>query len=114
MKVITPAAHGILDYVTVLVFLLAPAAIGLGGFAGALSYALAAIHLAMTLVTDFPLAAVRRIPFAIHGWVERIVGPVLIVLALAAGFDSAARAFYAVMGLVILLAGALTDYTRCA
>jgi hypothetical protein len=114
MKVISPAVHGILDYVTVLVFLLAPAAVGLSGFAGALSYALAAIHLAMTLVTGFPLGALRLLPFAIHGWVERIVGPALVVLALAAGFDGAARAFYAVMGLVILLVGALTDYTRCA
>jgi len=38
----------------------------LGGVAGMLAYALAAIHLAMTLVTDFPLGLVKLVPFRLH------------------------------------------------
>jgi hypothetical protein len=51
MKVISDTAHGILDYLTVAIFALAPSILGLTGFAALVSYALAAIHLVMTLLT---------------------------------------------------------------
>ena len=35
----------------------------------------------MTLLTDFPAGVIKVIPIALHNWVERIVGPVLIILA---------------------------------
>jgi hypothetical protein len=73
LKIITPHIHGYLDYVTVVVFLLAPTLLGLTGIPAMLAYALAGIHLAMTLVTDFPLGVVKLIPFTIQGWIDRIV-----------------------------------------
>lgn len=73
MKIITPRVHGYLDYVTVVVFLLTPTLLGLTGIPAMLAYALAGIHLAMTLVTDFPLGVVKLIPFTIHGWIDRVV-----------------------------------------
>ncbi|WP_411725577.1 hypothetical protein [Methyloglobulus sp.] len=112
MKIISPTQHGYLDYVTVVLFLAAPTLIGLTGVAGALAYALAAIHLAMTLVTDFPLGVAKLLPFSIHGWVERVVGPVLVLLPFALGFDTAARSFYIVIGIVIVVVGLLTDYQQ--
>ena len=112
MKIISPRVHGYLDYVTVVLFLVAPTLIGLTGMAGAIAYALAGIHLAMTLVTDFPLGAAKLLPFTIHGWVERVVGPVLILLPFGLGFDAPARSFYIVIGIVIVLIGLLTDYRR--
>jgi hypothetical protein len=54
MNTITPRVHGYLDYVTVVVLLLAPTLIGLTGFPAQLAYALAGIHLVMTLATDCP------------------------------------------------------------
>ena len=112
MNIISSHVHGYLDYVTVVVFLLAPTLIGLTGFPAQLAYALAAIHLVMTLVTDFPLGVVKLIPFTIHGWIERVVGPVLVLVSFIPGFASntAAQAFYLVMGVVIILVGLLTDY----
>jgi hypothetical protein len=110
MKPISAKPHGYLDYVTVLLFLSSPTMIGLTGAAAAIAYSLAMIHLLMTLITDFPLGAAGVLPFPLHGWVERIVGPVLIVLPFAIGFDAPARIFYVVMGIVIVLVGMLSDY----
>ena len=112
MKIIAPRVHGYLDYVTVVVFLLAPTLLGLTGFPAQLAYALAGIHLAMTLVTDFPLGVVKLIPFSIHGWIERIVGPLLVVVSFIPGFatNTAAQMFYLGIGVVIILVGLLTDY----
>ncbi|MGH8590979.1 MAG: hypothetical protein ACREXX_17125 [Gammaproteobacteria bacterium] len=111
MKIISPHVHGYLDYVTVVVFLLAPTLIGLTGFPAQLAYALAGIHLVMTLVTDFPLGVVKLIPFTIHGWIERMVGPLLVLVSFIPGFaNTPAQVFYLVIGVVIILVGLLTDY----
>ena len=112
MTKMTATQHGYLDYVTVALFLLAPTVIGLTGMAATIAYALAGIHLAMTLATDFPLGVFKLIPFTIHGWVERVVGPVLVLLPFFLGFDGSARGFYIVIGIVIILVGLLTDYQQ--
>lgn len=116
MKPITARAHGYLDYLTVLLFLAAPSALGFGGLPAKLAWILAAVHLAMTLVTDFPLGLFRALPFRFHGWVEKIVGPALLVIAFLPDFSSVrpAFAFFAGMGLVIIAVGWLTDYSDAA
>jgi hypothetical protein len=112
MRFLNPKIHGVLDYVVVLAFLAAPKLVGLAGLAAYLSYALAAVHLAVTLLTDFPLGALRLIPFPIHGWIELAVGPTLVaapwVLGFAAG--SHARVFYVAAGIAIFLTWCVTDY----
>ena len=110
MKKLSPTQHGYLDYATVLLFLLAPSVLGLTAMAATISYVLAAVHLVLTLLTDFPLGIYKVIPFSIHGWVERLVGPVLILLPFILGFTGTALAFYVVVGIVIILAGLITDY----
>jgi hypothetical protein len=112
MKIISPTQHGYLDYATVVLFLAAPSTIGLTGIAGILAYVLAAIHLAMTLVTDFPLGVIKLVPFSIHGWVERVVGPLLVLLPFVFGFEGAAQGFYIMIGIVIIIVGLLTDYQK--
>jgi hypothetical protein len=115
MKVISDTTHGILDYVTVAIFVLAPAVLGLTGFAAIVSYALAAIHLAMTLLTNMPLGVVKIIPIRLHALVEMLVGPVLVVAALALpNLLGDKRAFFLVMGLVILAVWLLSSYGRPA
>ena len=47
-KMLTPTQHGYLDYITVILFLVAPSLFGLTGMAGIFAYALAVIHLTMT------------------------------------------------------------------
>ena len=111
MKVISDTAHGILDYLTVAIFALAPSVLGLTGFAALVSYALAAIHLVMTLLTNMPLGVLKVIPMRLHALVELVVGPVLVVAALVLPtILGDKREFFLVMGLVILAVWLLSSY----
>ncbi len=112
MKVITPRVHGYLDFVTVILFLSAPALLGLSQVPVMLAYSLAGIHLIVTLASDFPFGIVKIIPFPVHGWIERIVGPSLIAVPFILGFatEEIARNFYIAAGLIIIAVGMLTDY----
>ncbi|SEM71136.1 hypothetical protein [Nitrosomonas marina] len=112
MKVISPRTHGYLDFLTVVIFLLAPIVLGLSELPAILAYSLAVVHLIVTLTSDFPFGIVKLIPFTIHGWIERLVGPSLIALPFIFGFatDEIARNFYIGMGIVIIAVGILTDY----
>ena len=116
MKPIAPTIHGYLDYLTVVVFLAAPKLLGLDGLPALLSWTLAGVHLALTLVTDFPLGWRPWLPFSIHGWIERIVGPAMVLIAFLPNFSSSSSAlgFYLFMGLVIVSVGWLTDYSAGA
>ena len=108
-KPLSPRAHGALDYAVVAVFALAPPVLGLDGLAAALSYALAAVHLLMTLATAFPLGVVALVPFRTHGAVEAAVGVGLLALALLL-FRDVAFVFFLAAGAAILAVWALTDY----
>ncbi len=112
MKVLMPRTHGILDYVTVVAFLSAPALFGLSGLPATISYLLAAVHLVLTLVTAFPFGLVKLVPFKLHGVVELVVSVVLVLLPWLLGFAStpAARNFYIGAGIVIFIVWLVTDY----
>jgi hypothetical protein len=111
MKVISNTKHGIIDYITVALFLLAPTLLGLTGLAVMLCYALAAIHLGMTLLTDMPLGLIKLIPMNLHAAVEMMVGPVLIIGSLAAPSLGGGRAFFAIAGISICVVWLLSSYT---
>lgn len=110
-KPISPRTHGMLDYIAVAVFALAPAAFGLSGLAAGLSYLLALVHLALTLATAFPLGLVRVVRFSTHGTVELGEGGALVAAALFL-FNGAAFWFFLAMGVVLLTVWAGTDYGR--
>ena len=112
MKIITDRIHGYLDYATVIVFLVAPTLFGLSAIAAILTYALAATHLAITVLTDFPLGIGNQIPFVIHGGLERLAGPLLIIVPFILGLspESVARNFYVIVGIAITLVAWLTNY----
>ncbi len=116
MKIISATNHGYLDFVTVIIFLLAPTLFGLNGLPSMLAYGLAVIHLAVTLATDFPFGVVKIIPFTLHGWIERLVGPLLVVIPFILGFanEAPARNFYIFIGIIIIIVGVLTDYKGTA
>ena len=112
MRILSPRVHGVIDLVIVLVLLLAPTLVGLGGSPAAIAYSLAAIHLLLTLLTRFPMGVWKKIPFVFHGIVELIVGIALLLLPSYAGYGpgSPAKRFYLAMGAVILVVWALTAY----
>lgn len=112
MKIISPRTHGYLDFLTVIIFLLAPVLLNLSQVPAILAYGLAFVHLAVTLASGFPVSTIRIIPFTLQGWIERVVGPVLIAVPFILGFaeEVMARNFYIVMGIIIIAVGLLTDY----
>lgn len=112
MKVISPRIHGYLDFLTVILFLLAPALLNLSQVPAMLAYGLAVVHLIVTLASHFPFGIVKIIPFTVHGWIERMVGPLLVAVPFILGFatEEIARNFYIAMGLIIIVVGVLTDY----
>ena len=110
MKILSPKIHGVLDYAVVLAFLAAPTLFGMTGVAALLSYALAAVHLGLTLLTDFPMGALRVIPLTFHGWIELAVGPALLAAPWILGFSGHARIFYVAAGAAIFVTWCATDY----
>jgi hypothetical protein len=115
MKIISDTTHGILDYVTVVLFALAPSVLGLTGTAALISYALAVIHLTMTVLTDMPLGVIKIIPIKLHALVELVVGPVLVVGALALPtLFAGGQAFFVAAGVVIFAVWLLSNYGATA
>ena len=111
MKILSDTTHGILDYVTVALFVLAPSLFGFTGPAAIISYALAGIHLAMTLLTNMPLGVIKIIPMKLHAFVEMVVGPVLVIGALAfPDLVAGGRGFFIAVGIVILAVWLLSQY----
>jgi hypothetical protein len=111
MKIIPDHTHGIIDYATVLIFALAPDLLGFTGTAALISYALAGIHLAMTLLTSMPLGIFKIIPMKLHSVVELCVGSVLIIGAFAfPAVAAGAQPFFILMGVVIFLVWLFSHY----
>lgn len=63
---ITSRVHGILDYITVLIFVLAPSLFSLSEAGTVLAYILAVVHLLMTIFTAFSSGFISLIPFQLH------------------------------------------------
>jgi hypothetical protein len=112
MKIISSKAHAALDYLTVVIFALAPTAIGLTGTSAIISYVLAAVHLSMTLVTDMPFSLVKIVPIKLHALVELTVGPVLVIGGLLLELPTPARTFFVAMGFIIFAVWLLSSYDR--
>ena len=110
MTILSPQVHRVLDFLTVVAFALAPTVVQLTGPAAVLAYVLAGVHLAMTLVTEFPEGRRKPLPFRGHGVVEAVVGITLIVLPFIIGWAGSARTFYVAAGAIILGVWALTRY----
>lgn len=112
MKILNPTIHGVLDYGLALAFLLAPNLFGFSGTAATLSYVIGAVYIVAALTTRYPLGLVKLIPFTVHGWLESAMAVGFIVFPWLFGFadDAAARNFYLVAGVGLLVVVALTDY----
>lgn len=112
MKILTPRVHGYLDFIVVVLFALAPTLFGFTGVPAMLSYILAAVHLALTLLTAFPAGIVKLVPFTIHGAIELLVSIVLVIVPWVLGFTTqpAAKTFYVAAGVLVFVVYLMTDY----
>ena len=98
--------------VAVVGFLAMPVLLRLSGPPALLSYALAVIHLSITLATKFPDTGHRPIPLRAHGVIELVVGVGLIALPFALGWTDNARNYYVVVGIILLIVWAVSNYGR--
>lgn len=112
MRVLNAFAHGVLDYVVVVVLLLAPTLFHFTWLPALVAYLLAAVHLAVSLCTRYRLGVFRRIPFGAHGLLEAVVSVALVALPWVAGFadQTVARSFYVAFGILLFVVWLITDY----
>jgi len=105
-------SHGIIDYLMVIILAIGPGVAGFTGKQAMFCYLLAALHFAMTVLTRFPLGAMKIIGFPLHGAIEALVAILLIVLPWIANFAAGvkSRNFFVAIGLLIGLIALLTNY----
>jgi glucan phosphoethanolaminetransferase (alkaline phosphatase superfamily) len=96
----------------VICFLAAPVLLGLNGKAALLSYALAAIHVIVTVSTKFPDTGHKPLSLRNHGVIELVVGIVLIILPWIVGWNGVARTYYVAAGAILLVVWAVSNYGR--
>jgi hypothetical protein len=113
MKLITPGVHRLLDFGAVIVFLVAPFVIGLGGSPAIICWVLALLHLIVTLSTRFPGRSGGAIEFLAHGVLELAVSVFLAAASWIFGYapGSPARYFFITAGAALFLVWLLTDYS---
>jgi hypothetical protein len=109
---IGPHIHGIIDYASVIMLAMAPRVTGFNGKPAMICYALAVVHLALTLLTRFPLGALKVVGFPLHGAIELLVSLLLIVLPWLANFSKGVlnTRFFVAFGLLLFVIWLLTDY----
>lgn len=114
MRILSPRAHGFVDFLVVIAFLAAPRVLGFEGAPATIARVLAGVHLVLTLATDFPLGLLRVVPFPLHGLLEFGVALALLAMPWLAGFAEieSAKTFYLASGASIFLVFTITDYTR--
>jgi len=112
MRFLSPLFHGFVDVAVVLAFLAAPALLDFNGAPKVACYVVASVHAIMSLLTAFPLGIVKVIPFTVHGTIEAIVAPSLLVLPWILRFSEvpAARNFFLVAGVAVALTWRVTNY----
>lgn len=112
MKILSPRAHGYIDFLVVVGFVGGPAVFGFEGLPRTIAFALAVAHLLLTSITAFPMGFVKLVPLPLHGLLEFAISIVLFAMPWLAGFsgDEMARNFYLGAGASVLLAFLITDY----
>jgi hypothetical protein len=105
-------SHGIIDYLMVIILVIGPGVAGFSGKQAVFCYILAAVHFVMTVLTRFPLGAMKIIGFPLHGAIEALVSILLIVLPWIANFAAGvhSRNFFMAIGVLIGLIALLTNY----
>jgi len=114
MNFLSPRIHGILDYLTVGVFALAPMSLQAEGSQVAMlsCWVVAGMLLLVSLLTRYPLGALRVIPFPTHGSIEFFMAAGLCALPWLGGFDNLpmSRTFFLGAGMSLFSLWLITDY----
>ena len=109
---LSPRAHGFLDYGASVVVALAPSLFDFGGLPATLCYLFAVALFVMSLLTAYPLGALKLIPFPAHGMVEAASSLFLLLAPFLLGFsrEVSARNFFVIAGLALGVVFLVTNY----
>lgn len=104
--------HGFIDYLVVAFLWLSPTLFSLPEITSQFTYILGAIHLLLTIFTNFDLGIFKIIPFKIHGFIELAVSIILFLGAFYLGRleGDLARNFYLGFSIAVFGTWFLTDY----
>jgi len=112
VRFISPAVHGVLDYVVAFVLVAAPFLLHFlvqSPLAFWLSVAAGTGLAAYSLLTNYPDSLVKFIPFRTHLVFDFSAGAVFVATALLAGLTGTPFLFLMVMGLSVMAVVLLTD-----
>ena len=114
MNFITSKIHGILDYIVVIFLWVSPILLDFPEKTAVFTYILGAIHLVLTMFTNFEYGVIRFIPLKIHGAIELIVALALVGFAFYIGNleGELARNFYLGFALAVFIVWIFSDYTN--
>ena len=112
LKILNPTVHGALDYGLALAFIFIPGVLGFTHAAANLSQIIGVVYLGASLLTRYPLGALKLIPFPVHGVIEAAMAASWIAMPWIFDFaeDAAARTFFVAAGIGLLAVAAVTDY----
>jgi len=107
---ISPRTHGYVDYVSALLFFIAPSIWSMGTIATDVAYAMGTLVLFMALLTAYPLGIAKLVPFQFHWAVDLALGVLLIAMPWLVRFqdDGAAKSFFIAIGVVSIVWTLLT------
>ena len=105
--------HAVIDYFVPLTFVAAPLLFDFPAGARAAAFAVAGLHLTMSLLTNYPGGIVKLIPLRAHLLVELIMGPALVAMPWLLGFSShlPATAVFAAWGTISFISYFVTQRT---
>jgi len=112
MKFIPPKIHAFLDIVVIAALFAAPSLFRFVSEAAGVSYTLGVVYIGLVLATAYPLGLFKWIPFTVHGTIELILSPLLVIMPWLAGFsfDPISRNFFIVSGVALFFVWLTTDY----
>jgi hypothetical protein len=111
MRVISTRAHGVLDYIVGALLIAAPWLFGFaeGGAETWVPVALGAGALVYSLMTDYELGVVRRIPMPMHLTLDIMSGVLLAASPWLFGFADLVYLPHLVVGIFEIAAGLMTE-----
>jgi hypothetical protein len=113
VKLVPAWLHGIGDYGAGIALILVALVVGGTDTAVLTGVVLGGVLLAVSIVTRYPLGAVKAVPFPVHSAGDYLGALLLILAPFVLDFtdsDGGLSVFYVVVGVVVLLLSLATDY----
>lgn len=114
-KLLDPNSHAVLDYALGIACLTIPVVAGFNRISSIASYTIGVVQLGLSLFTNYPVSAVKAIPFRVHGIIELGTAIQLMTVPLMIkALDVRAKTFFMSSGAGLLAIYLMTDYSQDA